>query len=184
MRSCRSICSKDEVLGGTGLVEAGTYIAILLGTILAGMLAARPAIAAAAVLGLRRARLSRRPPGSARARLPRNALPINWHIIHASIELVSATMHIRRLFLAILSISFFWTIGAVLIIIFPAAGEERASAPTSRSRACSSPSSRSASRSARLLINRLLKSEVSARFAPGFGDRDGRVRAAAPLRRT
>src|SRR4029079_16920150 len=27
---------KDEVLGGTGLVEAGTYIAILLGTILAG----------------------------------------------------------------------------------------------------------------------------------------------------
>src|SRR5207253_7231995 len=30
---------KDEVLGGTGLVEAGTYIAILLGTILAGVLA-------------------------------------------------------------------------------------------------------------------------------------------------
>ena len=46
-------------------------------------------------------------------------IPFNWHIIHASIELVSATLHIRRLFLAILSISFFWTIGAVLIIIFP-----------------------------------------------------------------
>ena len=29
---------KDEVLGGTGLVEAGTYIAILGGTILAGVL--------------------------------------------------------------------------------------------------------------------------------------------------
>ena len=24
-------------------------------------------------------------------------LPITWHIVHASIELVSATMHIRRL---------------------------------------------------------------------------------------
>ena len=29
----------DEVLGGTGLVEAGTYIAILVGTILAGIIA-------------------------------------------------------------------------------------------------------------------------------------------------
>jgi predicted MFS family arabinose efflux permease len=54
-------------------------------------------------------------PAPARGR----ADPFNWHIIHASIELVSATLHIRRLFLAILSISFFWTIGAVLIIIFP-----------------------------------------------------------------
>src|SRR6059058_575722 len=41
---------KDEVLGGTGLVEAGTYVAILGGTILAGVLAARPQSAAAAVL--------------------------------------------------------------------------------------------------------------------------------------
>src|SRR3569833_4576440 len=31
---------RDEVLGGTGLVEAGTYIAILGGTILAGLLVA------------------------------------------------------------------------------------------------------------------------------------------------
>src|SRR5438045_6840432 len=48
---------KDEVLGGTGLVEAGTYLAILGGTILAGVLAAKPVMAvgctiAIAVLGL------------------------------------------------------------------------------------------------------------------------------------
>src|SRR5205809_1693969 len=42
---------RDEVLGGTGLVEAGTYIAILLGTILAGTLASKPAIAAGACVG-------------------------------------------------------------------------------------------------------------------------------------
>src|SRR4051794_36188502 len=42
---------KDEVLGGTGLVEAGTYIAILLGTILAGVLALTPAAAAGATIG-------------------------------------------------------------------------------------------------------------------------------------
>jgi MFS family permease len=74
-------------------------------------------------------------------------------------------LHIRRLFLAILSISFFWTIGAVLIIIFPplvknvlGANEQVASlfiAIFSIGIAIGS-----------VLINRLLKSEVSARFAP------------------
>src|SRR5205085_6082174 len=43
---------KDEVLGGTGLVEAGTYLAILGGTILAGMLAPFPSVAAGATVGL------------------------------------------------------------------------------------------------------------------------------------
>src|SRR3954447_2423969 len=43
---------KDEVLGGTGLVEAGTYLAILGGTILAGVLAATPPVAAACTIGL------------------------------------------------------------------------------------------------------------------------------------
>src|SRR3954469_20488631 len=99
---------KDEVLGGTGLVEAGTYLAILGGTILAGVLASSPSIAAAATIGiavlgfLTGRQVPPAPPAAER-------LPITWHIVHASIELVSATMHIRRLFLAILAISFFWT---------------------------------------------------------------------------
>jgi MFS family permease len=154
----------DEVLGGTGLVEAGTYIAILGGTILAGVLIATPQIAAGATIGiavlgfLAGRQVPPAPPATER-------IPFNWHIIHASIELVSATLHIRRLFLAILSISFFWTIGAVLIIIFPplvknvlGADEQVASlfiAIFSIGIAIGS-----------LLINRLLKSEVSARFAP------------------
>ena len=109
---------RDEVLGGTGLVEAGTYIAILGGTILAGVLAATPAVAAAATIGIAVLGLlagRQVPPAPAAA----ERIPFNWHIIHASIELVRATLHIRRLFLAILSISFFWAIGSVLIAIFP-----------------------------------------------------------------
>jgi MFS family permease len=155
---------RDEVLGGTGLVEAGTYIAILLGTIFAGVVAAKPQLAAAAVFGfailgfLVGRQVPPAPPAAER-------LPITWHIVHASIELVSATMRIRRLFLAILAISFFWTIGAVLIIIFPplvknvlGANEQVASlfiAIFSIGIAIGS-----------VAINRLLKSEVSARFAP------------------
>ena len=155
---------KDEVLGGTGLVEAGTYIAILGGTILAGALASSAAAAAAATIGiamlgyLAGRQVPPAPPAAERT-------PVNWHIIRASIQLVSATMHIPRLFLAILSISFFWTIGAVLIIIFPplvknvlGANEQVASlfiAIFSIGIAIGS-----------VLINRLLKSEVSARYAP------------------
>jgi MFS family permease len=155
---------KDEVLGGTGLVEAGTYLAILGGTILAGVLSARPPVAAAATIGLAvlgylaGRQVPPAPPAAER-------IPFNWNIIHASIELVSATLHIRRLFLAILSISFFWTIGAVLIIIFPplvknvlGANEQVASlfiAIFSVGIAIGS-----------VLINRLLKSQVSARYAP------------------
>ncbi|HSM53134.1 MAG TPA: MFS transporter, partial [Erythrobacter sp.] len=44
---------------------------------------------------------------------------LDWHIIRASIALVRNTMHDRQIYYAILSISFFWTIGAVLFIQFP-----------------------------------------------------------------
>ena len=155
---------KDEVLGGTGLVEAGTYIAILGGTILAGALSANPSAAAAATIALAALgyltgrQVPPAPPAAER-------IPFDRHIIRASVSLVNATMHIPRLFLAICSISFFWTIGAVLIIIFPplvknvlGADEQVASlfiAIFSIGIAIGS-----------VLINRLLKSQVSARYAP------------------
>jgi hypothetical protein len=46
-------------------------------------------------------------------------LTMDWHIIRASIRLVSATLHIPRLFLAIVCISFFWMMGAILAAQFP-----------------------------------------------------------------
>jgi MFS family permease len=155
---------KDEVLGATGLVEAGTYIAILGGTILAGVLSTTAPVAAAFTIGLAvLGYLSGRqvPPAPPAA----ERIPFDRHIIRASVKLVNGTMHIPRLFLAICSISFFWTIGAVLIIIFPplvknvlGADERVASlfiAIFSIGIAIGS-----------VLINRLLKSQVSARFAP------------------
>jgi hypothetical protein len=45
--------------------------------------------------------------------------PLDFHLLRSSITLVRNTMHDRRVFLAIMAISFFWTIGAVLIIQFP-----------------------------------------------------------------
>jgi MFS family permease len=153
---------KDEVLGGTGLVEAGTYIAILAGTIMAGVIDARLTagiVLVVAGLGWLTAR------GIPVAPPPGERPPLDYHVVRASIRLVSGTMHIPRLFLAICAISFFWMIGSVLIIEFPplvknvfTADQQVASlflAIFSVGVAIGS-----------VLINRLLNGTVSARFAP------------------
>ena len=107
---------KNEVLAGTGLVEAGTYIAILGGTILAGWIPVQWAavgIVVTAIVGYLTSRsVPPAPPTVA-------GEPIDPHIIRASIALVRNTMHQAEVYYAILAISFFWTIGAVLFIQFP-----------------------------------------------------------------
>ena len=123
---------KDEVLGGTGLVEAGTYIAILGGTIFGGLLVfertdgsfhaewAAVAVLAVALLGRVAGGMVPPAPPVDDPEIPGfPARGMDWHIVRASIRLVSATLHVRRLFLAILSISFFWSMGAVLAAQFP-----------------------------------------------------------------
>jgi MFS family permease len=106
----------DEVLGGTGLVEAGTYIAILGGTILAGLISVQAAAVAVILIALVGYATGRQvPPAPALEEGHR----IDLNVVRSSIRLVGATMHIPRLFLAIVAISFFWTIGAVLFIQFP-----------------------------------------------------------------
>ena len=107
--------NEDEVLGGTGMVEAGTYIAILCGTIAGGRIS--PTIAAFAGIGVALTRgfaSLNKPPAP-----PLTKLKLDFNIIRASSRLIRATMHIPRLYLAIVSISVFWTIAAILGVLFP-----------------------------------------------------------------
>ena len=108
----------DDVLGGTGLVEAGTYLSILLGTIVAGFVYRSTLVVAAVTLAVAVGGylIARQIPPAPRLG---PELTIDWNPLRASWRLIAATMHIRRLFLAICAISFFWTIGSVLIIAFP-----------------------------------------------------------------
>jgi MFS family permease len=152
----------DEVLAGTGLVEAGTYVAILAGTILAGWLSVQGAAVAVVITALigyfTGQQVPPAPPAGADEKL-------DWHLVRASWRLVRDTMHDRRVYLAIMAISFFWMIGAVLFIQFPplaknvlGAGKEVASLfPVVFSVGIAIGSSS---------INALLKGKVSARFAP------------------
>jgi len=154
--------NRDEVLGGTGLVEAGTYIAILAGTILAGFVNANVAalmVLGVAALGWLTAR------GVPPAPPPGEKPPIDIHIIRASITLVSGTLHIPRLFLAILSISFFWMIGAVLVIEFPPLVKNVFTADKQVASLFLAIFSVGVAIGS-VLINRLLNGRVSARYAP------------------
>ena len=107
---------KDEVLAGTGLVEAGTYIAILAGTILAGWISVEVAAVGIILTSIVGYLVSRQvPPAPPQGEIEK----IDWHIFRASAHLIRETMHNREVYYAILAISFFWTIGAVLFIQFP-----------------------------------------------------------------
>lgn len=157
---------KEEVLAGTGLVEAGTYVAILAGTILGGVIVdwlgafwAAIWVLTVAIVG----RISAQFVPDAPAQ--KEAEPIDFNIFRSSYRLVNGTMHIRRLFLAIVAISFFWTIGSVLIIQFPPLVKNVLTAdPKVASLFLGIFSIGVAIGS--ILANRLLKGQVSAKIAP------------------
>jgi MFS family permease len=163
----------DEVLGATGLVEAGTYVAILGGTLLGGVLVLRDPGGGfhavwAAVGVLLVALIGRWVGGMVPPALPAKDAPtftMDWHIVRASIRLVNATLHIPRLFLAILAISFFWAMGAVLAAQFPplvknALGSDQQVATLFLGTFSIGVAIGS------VAVNRLLGGQVSARFAP------------------
>ena len=116
------ILSQGELVGGNALVETGTFIAILLGTLAAGVLmeAATPErVAAFAVLTLAIAGYlaSLKVPGVAAGspdlRINRNPLKETWHLIGLARERYAV-------FLAIMAISWFWFLGTAYLTQFPA----------------------------------------------------------------
>ncbi|WP_167303425.1 MFS transporter [Sphingobium vermicomposti] len=152
----------DEVLGGTGLVEAGTYIAILAGTILAGIIpveVAAIAIVVTAVVGYVAGREV--PPAPSLL----EEQPIDFHVIRSAVTLVRGTMHIPRLFLAIMAISFFWSVGSVLFIQFPPLVKNVLFADKPVASLFLAIFSIGIAIGS-IAINRLLKGQVSARYAP------------------
>lgn len=161
----------DEVLPGTGLVEATTYIAILLGTIVGGALqgvindGGLPSWTMAALV-LVLALIGRVTGGMVPPAPPEvpNQL-IDLHVIRSSIRLVSATMHIRHLFLAIISISFFWAMGAILAAQFPPLVKNVLGADEGVATLMLAVFSVGVAIGS-IAINRMLSGKVSARFSP------------------
>ncbi|MFA7586083.1 MAG: MFS transporter [Novosphingobium sp.] len=152
----------SEVLAGTGLVEAGTYIAILAGTIFAGWIPVEWAAAGVVVTAILGYIAGRQVPPAPPMTAPE---PLDFHFIRSSIRLVRNTMHDNRVYLAIMSISFFWAIGSVLFIQFPPLAKNVLSASKEVASLFLVIFSVGVALGS-MAINALLKGTVSARFAP------------------
>lgn len=112
----------EELVGGNGMVEMGTQLAILIGMIAGGSLmmisghgplAASAATIVIAMLGYAASR--RIPPAPATA----PDLVFNWNPITETARVLGITKHDRRVFNAVLGISWFWFFGTVLVAQLP-----------------------------------------------------------------
>ncbi|MBI1404271.1 MAG: MFS transporter [Porphyrobacter sp.] len=106
---------KDEVLAGTGLVEAGTYVAILVGMILGGVMPIMASILSVIVIALIGYMVCRWVPSAPPETVERK---VDWNPVRASRALVAFTMGNPELRYSVLAISYFWAIAAILSVQF------------------------------------------------------------------
>ena len=112
---------ESELIGGNGMVEMGSFVAILLGQVLGAWLAtvARHelftslAILAIAVMGYFTSR------GVPHTPAADPSLRINWNPISETIKNVKLIWAQQQVWLAIVAISWFWFYGATLLAQFP-----------------------------------------------------------------
>lgn len=112
----------DELIGGNGLVEMGTFVAILVGTIVGGVLVAIPGVGpvlagiaaiAVAVAGWLVSRGIPETPAVA------PDLSLNWNPFTETWRNLRFAYGTRVLWLAMLGISWFWFYGATFLTQFP-----------------------------------------------------------------
>jgi len=113
--------SEAELVEGNALVEAGTFLAILLGTIAGGVLVSTPNGAGVVSVGLTVVAiigwLTSRSIPVAPAVAPE--LEVEWNVARPTLEIYRFTKKNRTVFLSILGISWFWFFGAAVLSLFP-----------------------------------------------------------------
>ena len=112
---------EDELVGGNALVESGTFVAILIGTLAGGLLAGvggNPVwIAFAGLLVAVVGYLASR--GIPDAPAPMPELRVNLNPLSETWRNIGFARHNRTVFLSILGISWFWLYGALFLAQFP-----------------------------------------------------------------
>ncbi len=157
---------EDELIGGNGLIEMGTFLAILIGTIM-GLLVRQPFgpiivsvfLILVAVAGYLAARKIPKAPSS----VP--DLKINWNFIGETFSMIQHARKHEVLFLAILGISWFWFVGATFLTLFPAYAKETLGAREELVTLFLALFSIGIAFGS-LICNRLLRGMVTARFVP------------------
>jgi MFS family permease len=121
------VLKEHELTGGNGMVEMGTFVAILLGNVAGGLLVAIPevghtsvAVACVAVALLGRLTSARIP--SLTAANP--TLKINWNPVTETLHNLRLAMANRSVFITLLGISWMWFFGAIFLSQFPSFAKE------------------------------------------------------------
>ncbi|MDH3637439.1 MAG: MFS transporter [Gammaproteobacteria bacterium] len=113
---------EQELVGGNGLVESGTFLAILVGTLAGGVLVnlddyghyiVAALVIVLAILG--RLASSWIPPAPA----VDPGLDISWNALAETKRMVGFATESRTIFLSILGVSWFWFYGAIFLAQFP-----------------------------------------------------------------
>jgi 1-acyl-sn-glycerol-3-phosphate acyltransferase len=115
-----------ELVGGNGLVETGTFVAILAGTLVAGVLVSTTdgamwvtvVILAVSLIGFAASLLIPRLPA------PTPNLQLNWNIFNETWANLRFATKDRTVFHCILGVSWFWFYGALFLSQFPAYSRE------------------------------------------------------------
>ena len=114
--------SKADLVNGNGLVEMGTFLAILLGTIVGGiMIGFENGVHLVAIAIIFFAALG----WVISTRIPLAPavdpdLKLNFNLFAESIKIIRHIFSYRLVFLAIIGISWFWFFGAIILAQFPA----------------------------------------------------------------
>ncbi len=113
---------ETELLGGNGLIEMGTFIAILTGTILGGLLIAIPetgvfwvssTMSLTVIIGMICCLL-----------IPKSQpldpnLKLDWNFLRQTIQIMKDSCEDKKLFYAIVGISWFWLYGSIFLTQIP-----------------------------------------------------------------
>ncbi len=116
----------NELVAGNGLIEASTFVAILVGTVAGGalvLLDAGPSIVAGSgmvisLVGLAAAFAIPRAPAAD------PALKIGFNLLADTVAVVRYARGTRPVWLSILGLSWFWAIGALLLSEFPSVARD------------------------------------------------------------
>ncbi len=113
---------EDELIAGNGLIEAGTFLSILLGTFLGGVFILKSGgilfISAIVLLLAVSSFISSL--SIPKAQLFNPQLKINYNFLSETLRVMRYAKQQGQLFLAILGISWFWLIGSIFLSEMPA----------------------------------------------------------------
>lgn len=113
--------AESELIGGNAQIEMGTFVSILLGTLVGGLIAGQAdskvwltlLIISVALAGYLASRsIPHAPPADA-------DLKINWNLWEETRNLIAMARERHSVFLSILGISWFWLLGSTLLAQFP-----------------------------------------------------------------